>query len=109
MGPSDIDAFLNDAKDYIQSTYHGLKEFNFDDDLFGTDNTSVAEPFQLIESESALDGFVKQYTIKPKKNYDHHSFFNEVKEKIIKLFRSHPYRNIRMILNGNMERYTLRG
>ena len=38
---------------------------------------------------------------------NHHSFFNEVKEKIIKLFRSHPYRKIRMILNGNMERYTL--
>ena len=70
VGPSDIDAVLNDTKDYIQSTYQGLKKFNFDDDLFGTDNTSIAEPFQLIESESALDGFVKQYTIKPQKNYE---------------------------------------
>ena len=33
VGPSDIDAVLNDTKDYIRSTYHGLKEFNFDDDL----------------------------------------------------------------------------
>ena len=32
VGPSNIDAVLNDTKDYIQSTYHGLKEFNFDND-----------------------------------------------------------------------------
>ena len=56
VGPSDIDMVFNDTKDYIQSTYHGLNEFDFDDDLFRTDNTSVAEHFQLIESKSALDG-----------------------------------------------------
>ena len=47
VGPSDIDAVLNDTKDYIQSTYHGLKEFNFDDDLFRKDNASLVGNFIL--------------------------------------------------------------
>ena len=47
MGLSDIDAVLNDTKDYIQSTYHGLKEFNFDDDLFRKDSASLVGNFIL--------------------------------------------------------------
>ena len=47
VGPSDIDAVLNDTKDYIQSTYHGLKEFNFNDDLFRKDNASLVGNFIL--------------------------------------------------------------
>ena len=47
VGPSDIDAVLNDTKDYIQSTYHDLKEFNFGDDLFRKDNASLVGNFIL--------------------------------------------------------------
>ena len=97
----------NWARHQALHTKQGLTEFNFDDDLFRTDNTSIAEPFSLIESESALDDFVRKYTIRPQRNYiDPRSFFEVVKGKIVDLLRSNPSRKVRMVLKGNMERYT---
>ena len=58
MGPSDIDAVLNDTKDYIQSTYHGLKEFNFDDDLFRKDNASLVGNFIL---KKVSNRYIRKY------------------------------------------------
>ena len=58
MGPSDIDAVLNDTKDYIQSTYHGLKEFNFNDDLFRKDNASLVGNFIL---KKVSNRYIKKY------------------------------------------------
>ena len=58
MGLSDIDAVLNDTKDYIQSTYHGLKEFNSDDDLFRKDNASLVSNFIL---KKVSNRYIRKY------------------------------------------------
>ena len=60
-----------------------LTEFlRFEKDLIDHVNTSPAKPFRIIESNSTVKGFAKQYKIKPQKNYDPYTFFNEVKETI---------------------------
>ena len=62
----------------------GVSEFlHFDKDLIDHDNTSLAKPFRGIKSDSDLKGIVKQYKIKPQKNYDPYTFFNEVKETVV--------------------------
>ena len=51
---TNLDKVLNETKDYIQSTFkekdQGLKEFDFDDELFRTDNISIDNAF-IIRQE----------------------------------------------------------
>ena len=67
------------------------------------------QPFRLTETDSALRGFTKQYTLIPRKKYDEHSFFGEVKGKVINLLKSNSSTKVQMILKANMERSTPTG
>ena len=46
--------------------------------------------FEVKEAESALRGFTTKYTIEGKAGYDPSTFFNEVKESVVDLFKSNP-------------------
>ena len=81
----------------------GLSEFtHFDNDLFNQDNTSLRESLVIKESASALNGFIKEYKVKPQKTYDPHAFFQEAKEAITNLFRLNPSTKVMMFLCGSM-------
>ena len=105
MGSSDIDAVLNDTKDYIQSTYHGLKEF--DDDLFRTDNASVTGNFILVKESSK---FIKRYKtyqdeysvkIRTKKAltlYDLYLVFEQIVSRIKKQYKLAENARLRFVI-----------
>ena len=64
--------------------------------------------FKVIESESALRGFTTKYTIEGQAGYDPSTFFNEVKESAIKLFKSNPSIKVMLSLKCVMERQDIK-
>ena len=60
--------------------------------------------FEVKEAESALKGFTTKYTIEGQADYDPSTFFNEVKESVIKLFQSNPSTKVMLSLKCNVER-----
>ena len=68
--PKVLDATFNALKQKVMSLYK--------------------KSFEVEESESALRGFATKYTIKGQAGYDTSSFFDKVKESVIKLFKSNP-------------------
>ena len=59
--------------------------------------------FKVEESESALNRFTTKYTIKGQAGYDRSTFFNEVKESVIDLFKSNPSTKLMLSLKCGME------
>ena len=64
--------------------------------------------FEVKESASALRGFAKQYKIEGQAGYDPNTFFNEVKESVIDLFKSHPSTKVMLSLKCVMERQDIK-
>ena len=64
--------------------------------------------FEVKEAESALRGFTKKYTIEGQADYDPSTFFNEVKESVIKLFQSNLSTKVILSLKCHMERQDIK-
>ena len=64
--------------------------------------------FEVKESESALRGFTTKYTIEGQAGYDPNTFFNEVKESVIDLFKSNPSTKVMLSLKCVMERQDIK-
>ena len=64
--------------------------------------------FEVKESESALGGFTTKYTIEGQAGYDPNTFFNEVKESVINLFKSNPSTKVMLSLKCAMERQDIK-
>ena len=64
--------------------------------------------FEVKESASALRGFAKQYKIEGQAGYDPNTFFNEVKESVIDLFKSNPLTIVMLSLKCVMERLDIK-
>ena len=60
------------------------------------------------EAESALRGFTTKYTIEGQAGYDPSTFFNEIKESVIKLFQSNPSTEVMLSLKCVMERQDIK-
>ena len=70
--------------------------------------TLYKKSFEVKESESALGGFTTKYTIEGQAGYDPNAFFNEVKESVIDLFKSHPSTKVMLSLKCVMERQDIK-
>ena len=64
--------------------------------------------FEVKEAESALRGFTIKYTIEGQAGYDQSTFFNEVKESVIDLFKSNPSTKVMLSLKCVMERQDIK-
>ena len=73
--------------------------------------------FEVKEAESALKGFTTKYTIEGQAGYDPSrrpwifdpsTFFNEVKESVIDLFKSNPSTKVMLSLKCVMERQDIK-
>ena len=77
-------------------------------DLKQKEMSLYKKSFEVKESESALRGFTTKYTIEGQAGYDPSTFFNEVKESVINLFKSNPSTKVMLSLKCVMERQDIR-
>ena len=64
--------------------------------------------FDVKEAESALTDFTTKYTVEGQAGYDPSTFFNEVKESVIDLFKSNPSTKVMLSLKCVMERLDIK-
>ena len=64
--------------------------------------------FQVREGQSALQNFVREFTIEGKTGYDPRSFFEAVRNLILEIFRENKNTKVKMILICQMQRTDLR-
>jgi hypothetical protein len=69
---------------------------------------STEKDSEFIETKSALNGAVKQFTKDGKPGYDQKSFMNYVKNKALKVLESNKNNNINFTLTCTMEKVDLR-
>ena len=64
--------------------------------------------FKILESNSALKGFTKRYTIDGHEGIDAQSFFDAVETKVTKLLSQNRQTKVNLILTCTMERVNIK-